>query len=40
MGWNNDCSLPIITKAGTVVAVIFLLGYSIIPLSILTGILK
>jgi succinate dehydrogenase / fumarate reductase cytochrome b subunit len=40
MGWNNDCTLPVITKAGTVVAVIFLLGYSIIPLSILTGILS
>jgi len=40
MGWNNDCTLAVITKAGTVVAVIFLLGYSIIPLSILTGILK
>lgn len=40
MGWNNDCTLPVITKAGTVVAVIFLLGYSIIPLSILTGILN
>lgn len=40
MGWNNDCTLPVITKASTVVAVIFLLGYSIIPLSILTGILS
>jgi succinate dehydrogenase / fumarate reductase cytochrome b subunit len=40
MGWNNDCTLPVITKVGTVAAVIFLLGYSIIPLSILTGILS
>jgi succinate dehydrogenase cytochrome b subunit len=40
MGWNNECTLAVITKAGTVVAVIFLLGYSIIPLSILTGILS
>jgi succinate dehydrogenase / fumarate reductase cytochrome b subunit len=40
MGWNNNRTLPVITKAGVVVAVIFLLGYSSIPLSILTGILS
>ena len=40
MGWNNDCTLPVITKIGTVVAVIFLIGYSSIPLFILAGILN
>jgi succinate dehydrogenase / fumarate reductase cytochrome b subunit len=40
MGWNNERTLPVIAKAGVVIAVIFLLGYSSIPLSILTGILS
>ena len=39
MGWSNDCFLPVITKFGTIVAVIFLIGYSSIPLFILSGIL-
>ena len=40
MGWNNDCSLPCISKAGKVVAVIFLVGYSTIALFILARILN
>jgi len=40
MGWNNDCTLPAISKIGTIVAVIFLIGYSSIPLFILAGILN
>jgi len=40
MGWNNDCTLPLISKAGKVVAVIFLVGYSIIPIFILARILN
>lgn len=40
MGWNNDCTLPVISKAGTVVAVIFLIGYCSIPLLILARILN
>jgi succinate dehydrogenase / fumarate reductase, cytochrome b subunit len=40
MGWNNDCTLPVISKVGTVVSVIFLLGYSSIPLLILARILN
>jgi len=40
MGWNSECSMPVITKVGTVLAVIFLLGYSTIPISILIGILN
>lgn len=39
MGWNNDCSLPVISKIGKVIAVIFLVGYSSIPLLILARIL-
>ncbi len=39
MGWNNDSTLPAISKAGTVASVIFLLGYSSIPLLILARIL-
>ncbi|HEX8961044.1 MAG TPA: succinate dehydrogenase cytochrome b subunit [Geobacteraceae bacterium] len=40
LGWSNDGSRPVLIKIGVVVAVIFLLGYSSIPLSILTGILS
>lgn len=40
MGWSSDRSLPVIVKVGVVVAVIFLIGYSSIPVSILTGILS
>jgi succinate dehydrogenase / fumarate reductase cytochrome b subunit len=39
MGWNNDRSLPIISKVGRVIAVVFLLGYSSIPVVILARIL-
>jgi succinate dehydrogenase / fumarate reductase cytochrome b subunit len=39
MGWNNDCTLPVINKVGVVIAVIFLVGYSSIPLFILARIL-
>ncbi len=39
MGWNNDCTLPAISKAGRAIAVIFLLGYSSIPIFILARIL-
>jgi succinate dehydrogenase cytochrome b subunit len=35
MGWNNDCSLPVISKVCKVIAVIFLIGYSSIPFLIL-----
>lgn len=40
MGWNNECSLPFFSKLGKVVAVIFLIGYSSIPVAILAGILS
>ena len=40
MGWNSDKTLPVISKLGKVVAVIFLVGYSSIPVFILTGILS
>lgn len=40
MGWTNDSTLPVIAKVGTIAAVIFLIGYSLIPVSILTGILN
>lgn len=40
MGWSNDRTLPVIIKAGTLVALVLLLGYITIPMSILTGILK
>jgi succinate dehydrogenase / fumarate reductase cytochrome b subunit len=39
MGWNNDCSLPVISKICKVIAVIFLVGYSSIPIVILAHIL-
>ncbi len=39
MGWNNDCSRPVISTIGRAVAVVFLLGYSSIPVVILTRIL-
>jgi len=39
MGWNNDCSLPVVSKVCKVIAVIFLIGYSSIPIVILARIL-
>ena len=39
MGWNNDCSMPVISKVCRIIAVIFLIGYSSIPIVILTRIL-
>ena len=40
MGWNSDKSLPVISQVGRVLAVVFLVGYSSIPLFILAGIIK
>lgn len=40
MGWNSEKTLPLISTVGKVVAVVFLIGYSSIPLFILTGILN
>ena len=40
LGLNNDRTLPAITKAGTIAAVIFFLGYMAIPIAVFTGILK
>ncbi len=39
MGWNNACTLPVISRIGRIVALVFLLGYSAIPLSILAHVL-
>jgi succinate dehydrogenase / fumarate reductase cytochrome b subunit len=39
IGWNNDKTLPTYTRIGQVLAVVFLLGYSAIPVLILSGIL-
>jgi succinate dehydrogenase / fumarate reductase cytochrome b subunit len=39
MGWNNDCSMPVISKVCRIIAVIFLIGYSSIPIVILTRLL-
>jgi succinate dehydrogenase / fumarate reductase cytochrome b subunit len=39
IGWNNDKTLPTFTRIGQVLAVVFLLGYSAIPVFILSGIL-
>ena len=39
MGWNNDCSMPVISKVCKIIAVIFLIGYSSIPVIILARIL-
>jgi succinate dehydrogenase / fumarate reductase cytochrome b subunit len=39
MGWSNDRSLPVINKSGKTLAVIFLIGYSSIPVFILMRIL-
>ncbi|RNC70984.1 MAG: succinate dehydrogenase/fumarate reductase cytochrome b subunit [Desulfuromonadales bacterium] len=40
MGWNNNRTLPVISKIASVAAVILLLGYASIPFLIVTGILK
>ena len=34
MGWNSDCTLPQISYAGRIIAIVFLLGYSSIPVII------
>ena len=38
IGWNNDKTLPTYTRLGQLLAVVFLLGYSAIPVLILSGI--
>jgi succinate dehydrogenase / fumarate reductase cytochrome b subunit len=40
MGWNNAKSLPVISQVGRALAVIFLVGYSSIPVFILAGIIR
>jgi succinate dehydrogenase / fumarate reductase, cytochrome b subunit len=40
IGWNNDRTLPVIVKAGTLVALVLFLGYVAIPLAIFAGFLK
>jgi succinate dehydrogenase / fumarate reductase cytochrome b subunit len=39
MGWNSDRTLPVISKTGKVIAIIFMIGYSSIPIFILARIL-
>jgi len=39
-GLNNDRSLPVVIKAGTITAVVLFLGYVTIPLVIFLGVLK
>lgn len=40
LGLNNDMTLPVIIKAGTITAIILFLGYVSIPIIIFIGILK
>lgn len=40
LGWSDDKKMPVLVSTGTYVAVILLLGYISVPLSILFGILK
>ena len=40
LGWSNDRVQPLITKAGTLVALALFLGYAAVPLTILLRILK
>jgi succinate dehydrogenase / fumarate reductase cytochrome b subunit len=40
IGCSNDRTLPVIVRAGTLVALAFLVGYITIPLSIFAGFLK
>ncbi len=40
MGWNTDKTLPVFSQLSKVVALVFLVGYSSIPVFILTGILS
>jgi succinate dehydrogenase / fumarate reductase cytochrome b subunit len=39
MGWNNDRTLPVISRTGKVLAIIFLVGFCSIPIFILARIL-
>jgi succinate dehydrogenase / fumarate reductase cytochrome b subunit len=40
LGLNNDRTMPVITKAGRIAAVVIFLGYIFIPIVIFAGILK
>lgn len=40
MGWNGSASLPVLSQVGRALAVIFLVGYSSIPVFILAGIIR
>jgi len=40
LGLNNGKSMPVVLKAGTFVALVFLLGFASIPLTIFSNILK
>jgi succinate dehydrogenase / fumarate reductase cytochrome b subunit len=40
LGLNNDRTFPVITKSGTLAAIVIFLGYIAIPLIIFAGILK
>jgi len=40
IGWNNDRTLPVIVKAGSLVALVLFVGYVSIPLLIFAGFLK
>jgi succinate dehydrogenase / fumarate reductase cytochrome b subunit len=39
MGWSNDCTMPSLVRGGKVTAVVFLLGYSSIPILIIFHVL-
>jgi len=40
LGGNNDRTFPVIIRAGTVAAVILLLGYISVPLAVIAGVLR
>ena len=40
LGLNNEKTMPIIIKAGTITAIILSLGYISIPVLVLAGVLK
>jgi hypothetical protein len=40
LGLNNDKTLPLVMKAGIMVAILIFLGYATFPITVFTGLLK
>ena len=39
MGWNDDRTLPVVQKTGSVMSAVLLLGFVAVPFTVIAGIL-